>query len=114
MGGKTGSHRPGKPLRRVVTSLVVTLLVAVSLAGCAAGYARYMGKSLSRMQNRDWAGALEKLEKPAKSDRTGKKEEAPEPDTKPDGTESDVDGASVGGGEPASPESLEEKPASDG
>ncbi len=67
MGGKTGSHRPGKPLRRVVTSLVVTLLVAVSLAGCAAGYARYMGKSLSRMQNRDWAGALEKLEKPAGS-----------------------------------------------
>jgi len=43
---------------------VVAVLVAVGVAGCAAGYARYMGKTLGRMQNRDWAGALRKLEKP--------------------------------------------------
>ena len=43
---------------------LVALLLALGVAGCAAGYARHMGKSLGRMQSRNWAGALEKLEKP--------------------------------------------------
>lgn len=47
--------------------LAVSLLLGIGVVGCAAGYARYMGKSLGRMQNRDWAGALEKLEKPSGS-----------------------------------------------
>lgn len=38
------------------------LLLAIS--GCAAGYARLMGGSLRRLEHRDYAGALEKLEKP--------------------------------------------------
>ena len=47
--------------------LVVAVVVVVGVAGCAAGYARYMGKTLGRMQNRDWAGAIKKLEKPSGS-----------------------------------------------
>jgi len=43
---------------------LVALLLGIGVAGCAAGYARHMGKSLGRMQSRNWAGALEKLEKP--------------------------------------------------
>ena len=41
------------------------LLLAVGVAGCAAGYARVMGKTLRRVERRDWAGALAKLEKPS-------------------------------------------------
>ena len=36
----------------------VVLLLAAVLAGCAAGYSRTMGKSLGRVQSRDWEGAL--------------------------------------------------------
>ncbi|MDA0334189.1 MAG: hypothetical protein O2782_03385 [bacterium] len=50
--------------REVWLRPVVVLLIAIGVTGCAAGYARYMGKSLGRMQNRDWQGALAKLEKP--------------------------------------------------
>ena len=58
--------------------------------------------------------AGEKLEKPIRNGEAEKKDEAPESDTKPDEAEPDVDGASDGGEEPSGPESLEEKPASDG
>jgi hypothetical protein len=43
---------------------LVAILLAIGVAGCAAGYVRHMGKSLGRMQSRNWEGALEKLEKP--------------------------------------------------
>ena len=42
----------------------VVLLLAAVLAGCAAGYSRTMGKSLGRVERRDWEGALSKLDKP--------------------------------------------------
>ena len=62
--------------------------------------------------------AGEKLEKPVKSDRAAKKEEAPEADAASEepaaSDESTAEGDADGGEEPASPESLEEKPASDG
>lgn len=43
----------------------VVLLLAAFAAGCAAGYSRAMGKSLGRVQQRDWEGALRKLDKPS-------------------------------------------------
>lgn len=46
-------------------NLLAVVLLAVGVAGCAAGYARYMGKTLGRMQSRDWDGALKRLEKPS-------------------------------------------------
>jgi hypothetical protein len=52
-------------MRRKWSVWVAAVLLAVGVAGCAAGYARYMGKSLGRMQARDWPGALERLEKPS-------------------------------------------------
>lgn len=42
-----------------------SLLLAAVVVGCAAGYAGTMGKTLGRVQSRDWAGALERLEKPS-------------------------------------------------
>ncbi|MBT6144267.1 MAG: hypothetical protein HOH74_02485 [Gemmatimonadetes bacterium] len=44
---------------------ILWLLLLVTISGCAAGYARYMGGTLRRMERRDWAAALEKLEKPS-------------------------------------------------
>lgn len=41
------------------------MLLLVVLSGCAAGYSRFMGGSLRRLERRDFEGALEKLEKPS-------------------------------------------------
>ncbi|NKB69726.1 MAG: hypothetical protein GKR89_21865 [Candidatus Latescibacteria bacterium] len=40
------------------------LFALLLLTGCAAGYSSYMGGSLKRLESRDYAEALEKLEKP--------------------------------------------------
>lgn len=48
-----------------VWQLLAVLVLSAGVAGCAAGYARYMGKTLGRMQSRDWDGALKRLEKPS-------------------------------------------------
>jgi len=41
------------------------MLLLVVLSGCAAGYSRFMGGSLRRLERRDFDGALERLEKPS-------------------------------------------------
>ncbi|SVB32060.1 uncharacterized protein METZ01_LOCUS184914, partial [marine metagenome] len=43
------------------------LLLLLVISGCAAGYSRFIGGSLNRLARRDYAGALEKLEKPSGS-----------------------------------------------
>jgi hypothetical protein len=63
-GGTRGTKRLLSARRLTLT---VAVLSVVGIAGCAAGYASYMGKTLGPMQSRDWPGALERLEKPSGS-----------------------------------------------
>jgi len=56
-----------KAVKTAKSHLALLLLLITLLAGCAAAYSGLMDKPLKRLERRDYAGALERLEQPSGS-----------------------------------------------